>query len=155
MKRFVYTFLLFSLFFGLLGPSALHAQRRYDLPVTFELKRLAWNDTMMFMTLDFRVQEGAEVPSSLADFSGTARWGGCNCYCDSIWDAWPSEVNGQTGSGVLTVQASNSSTFSLGGNISPFAGGGQRQRGALAIKEITDGITRETPFVVPVIYRAN
>lgn len=154
MKRFVYSFLLVSLFASLLGFSNVKAQQRYDLPIDFQIQRLAWNDTMLFMVLDLQVQDGADVPPSLAGFSARGGLSMCSCYCDSIWDAWPSELGGYNGSGTLTIQTSSSSS-SGGGDLNPFAGGRQRQRGALAIKEITDGITRETPFVVPIVYKTN
>ena len=67
-----------------------HAQRLQSRPTDFVIKQISyhiWNDTMLMSLLfDFEVDdEGVMI-------SGRGGLSLCGCYCDSIWDAWPSEV---------------------------------------------------------------
>ena len=122
---FVFTVMIF-------GMNSICAQMQ-SLPVEFALQRMQQNNqdgTMkLLMDIEFAMPGGTATGPGIAYM--------CNCYCDSIWEAWPGEVNNIPGTGTLYFV--NSSDGGVPQGV---------QNGVLGIKMVEGGIERETEFRV-------
>lgn len=116
-----------------------------------------FNDTILFKITDIRtvgndfrylIEFETADPNAVKIKTGTIVMKMCNCYCDSIWDAWPVEVGGLTG-GAATVDYISSS--SGGGGLG--SGLPQRQRGRLNIWQMPGSFSLTEAFQLPVILR--
>ncbi|MEL7532201.1 MAG: hypothetical protein AAFN10_12865, partial [Bacteroidota bacterium] len=133
--------------------SSLQAQSVFNDTILFQINRIktAGNDFRYLMTFQ------AVEPSGVTAKSGTIILSMCNCYCDSLWDAWPSEVNGGPmvgGTATLDYIGGNGGG---GGNIGAGIGSGlpQRQRGRINIWQMPGSFLRPDTFTLPVTIRFN
>ncbi|MEM6801064.1 MAG: hypothetical protein AAF696_06645 [Bacteroidota bacterium] len=127
-----------------------------------------FNDTILFQIsridnipngqryfMEFQTQ--GTGPGNPSIFSGIGVMSMCNCYCDSLWDAWPppredtdSLLRG--GIGVLSYP----STQSSGGGSGIFdSSNGGRQRARLNVIRMPGSFRRQEPFPLQMTYRAN
>lgn len=157
MKRFKYIFLAFSLL--ICFSSFISAQEMRYERVDFKIKKIKqvtgiFNDTILNLKIQFFSQEG----SSLI-FEGVGTLSMCNCYCDSIWDAWPVEVGGGGIPGTATIGLSSSGSGNNIGSsgldgVLPTGSRNGRRRGSFAIDYVEGGILSEgDEFVVPITFR--
>lgn len=87
-------------------------------------------------------------------FKGIGLLSMCSCYCDSIWDAWPTSPPSDSlfgGIGVLTYP----STASSGGDTGLFksSSSGGRQRGRLGVLQMPGSFLRQDPFPLQITYK--
>lgn len=122
----------------------------------------AWNDTMLFSIVQMQIKNNGDrrflmdfqsVAGSTESFSGTIVMNLCGCYCDSIWDSWPSGANTPIPGGKATItymsKGSNSGPSGPLGTGNP----GKPQRGRLNIWKAPGGIERTSAFTVPVVFK--
>ncbi len=109
-----------------------------SVPITFTIKKIKNQEDKgtMKMLFDLRVDE-----DDFYSFTGKGALSMCNCYCDSLWDAWPSGIDNIPGTGTLHF-------FSSGGGSQPELEG--IQTGVLGIREVEGGIDRNTDFNVSI-----
>lgn len=154
MKYFAYIFAGMALL--MLGFNKASAQSVHHHNVTFEIEELRiFNDTIMLIGLRF---QSDPMTAQGLRISGQGTLSLCSCYCDSIWDAWPSNVgpNGILGKGTLSFASTSGSGGAVLFNPATFGqGGNTRHRGTLGMQEVAGGIIRQTEFVLPITFRMN
>ena len=119
-----------------------------------------FNDTIYFNILKTRpttngakylIAYGTEAGST-NNFSGKMVLSMCQCYCDSIWDAWPKTPSDS----IMTGGAATLSHFSSsGGNNSPgplSTDGPGRFRGRLNIWQMPGSFSLSDAFMLPVTF---
>lgn len=106
-----------------------------SVPADFLIKKIINNNNTN--TLKMRLNMQVETSDGLLDAIAVLSM--CNCYCDSIWDAWPTEIGAPGIEGTGTLHYSNN-----GGQGAP----GLPQNGVLGIRMVDGGIDRETDFNV-------
>lgn len=121
-----------------------------------------FNDTILFSIIQMQIKPDGDrkllmtfqsVSGSSQSFSGTIVMNLCACYCDSIWDAWPSGVNDPIPGGEATI--TYMSKGNSGGLSGPLGTGnpGKSQRGRLNIWKAPAGINRTSAFTLPVVFK--
>lgn len=151
MKKIIYilSFLLTSNIF--LGDH-LKSQAVFNDTILFSIRNYKFkpifNDTILNVMMDFQSKVGNE---SNRDFTGIGVLSMCNCYCDSIWDAWPRELGneGFLGTTGTAVMRSTIGSSGLDGVISPI------QRGRITVLREKDGILEENDFYVNFKFKLN
>lgn len=116
--------------------SKLEAQNIESGPVNFVIKKIhnqLFNDTILVRML-LEYEYGSEGES----LTGRAVLNMCSCYCDSIWDAWPS-------SGNVDIPGTGTMHFISDGNPQTPQPLGP-QNGVIGILGVEGGIERETEF---------
>jgi len=142
--KFTRYMLLALVICGGLFTASLEAQTMRYEQVVFRIQKLrVFNDTIMVMRFQF---QSADQSSSNLAIEGVGTLSMCGCYCDSIWDAWPSEV-GNGIEGTATLGFASSSGGGPGGDI--LQAGRRRLQATLGIQQVEGGIIREEEFVVP------
>lgn len=144
MKKLQYT-LMMALLLG--SVASLSAQTQiFNDTIYFQIRQIKQVGNDFKYLMDF---QGADnTPSQ--NLSGVIVLSMCGCYCDSIWDAWPSEIAGGTPPGTATL------SYSSGSGNSPGAfgaGGPGRQRGRLNIWQMPGSFLRDDPFTLPVVLK--
>jgi len=140
MKNIIILFsiTLFHITLNLEG-SQLSAQNVQSAPANFVIKKIKYlnSENKMKLFIDMEVTE-----SEASAFTGIGVLSLCACYCDSIWDAWPSEVGG-----VLNIPGTGTLTYfsETGGN--PDVPGLPRTA-VLGIRSVEGGIERDSDFNV-------
>lgn len=110
-----------------------------SVPVNFIIKKLVLRPeaNRMGMKIDLEAQTTEGI------LSGPGVLSLCYCYCDSIWDAWPSEVGGGIpGTGTMYFLSSGDGGVPDG-----------PQTGVLGIDMVEGGIERETEFRLSMKFR--
>lgn len=121
-----------------------------------------FNDTILFSLNQMQIKPNGDrrfllgfqsVSGSSQSFSGTIVMNMCNCYCDSLWDAWPSEITNPVPGGQATISYMSSGGSS--GPSGPLGAGnpGKPQRGRLNIWKAPAGIDRTSAFTLPVVFK--
>ncbi len=121
-----------------------------------------FNDTIFFSIVQMQIKPDGDrkllmtfqsVSGSSQSFSGNIVMNLCACYCDSIWDAWPSGVNDPIPGGKATI--TYMSKGNTGGLSGPLGTGnpGKSQRGRLNIWKAPAGIDRTSAFTLPVVFK--
>ena len=128
MKHLLFTIVLFT---SLFVTTEVDAQIQ-NYPVNFIIKKLVYNQEAdrirMLLDYDIMTPEG--------QLSGPGTLSMCGCYCDSIWDAWPTEVGGGIpGSGTMYLISDS------GGN--PPTG---IQNGVLRMQQVQGGVFNDTIY---------
>lgn len=152
MRKIKYL-LLFLFIFCFAFPQSLSAQGQ-GLKV--------FNDTILFSIVQMQIKPNGDrrflldfqsVSGATQSFSGTIVMNLCACYCDSIWDAWPTEINNPVPGGQATI--SYMSKGKAGGPSGPLGTGnpGNPQRGRLNIWKAPAGINRTSAFTLPVVFK--
>ena len=101
-------------------------------PVNFIIKRIINNDENARMRMKLEL----DIQTSQGILSGPGVLQMCSCYCDSIWDAWPSGVGtGIEGQGTMYLLSSSEGDIPSGPQV-----------GVLGIQMVEGGIERETEF---------
>ena len=131
-------FVLISGFFMLTSWKVFENNSMVSVPVSFTIKKIKnlEEKNRMKMLFDLRVDE-----SDIYSFTGKGALSMCNCYCDSIWDAWPKTPSDFLGTGTLHFYSSGE------GSQPDFQG---VQTGVLGIREVEGGIERTTDFNVSI-----
>lgn len=122
-----------------------------------------FNDTILFTLNQMQIRPNGDrrflmsfqsVSGSTSSFSGTMVMNLCYCYCDSLWDAWPAEINSPVPGGQATISYLSTSGGS-GGPSGPIGTGnpGKPLRGRINIWKAPAGIDRSSPFTLPVIVK--
>ena len=127
-----------------------------------------FNDTILFKIgridnipngqryfLEFQTQ--GTGPGNPSIFSGIGVLSMCNCYCDSLWDAWPPPRDDSDslltgGIGVISYPSTQSSG---GGSGIYDSSSGGRQRARLNVIQMPGSFRRQEPFPLQMTYREN
>lgn len=144
-KKIIFSLLLIGLGFT----SSLQAQSVFNDTMLFQINRIKTTNNGFRYLMTFQTVE----PSGVQIKTGTIVLSMCNCYCDSLWDAWPSEVVGgpMTGGTATLDYIGGSGGGSIGGGIG--SGLPQRQRGRINIWQMPGSFLRTEPFTLPVMLR--
>lgn len=124
-----------------------------------------FNDTILFQILKIRPANGSDsrylmdfqtAPGSTNNFTGKMVLSMCSCYCDSIWDAWPTPSDSLMAGGTATITYMSSSggpPLGTGGDIGFGTNIPERQRGILNIWQMPGSFLRPDPFSLPVVFK--
>lgn len=127
--------------------ASLNAQSVFNDTILFKITRIKPTGQNFRYLMEFTSYDD----NGIADKTGQIVLNMCGCYCDSLWDAWPTEANGTMTGGGATIDyiSSNSSAGSLGIG----AGVPRPQRGRLNIWQMPGSFLRTEPFSLPVMLR--
>lgn len=150
-KHILIPIALLAFFFSSQGQTQAQTLQYFNVNFDFKRSRI-FNDTMLVFQL--RVEGQSAQGNSLI---GEVVLNLCNCYCDSLWDAWPDcYPNCFTGNGGLEILTPDSFSSSSGGTVPSLPSGGRlKGRGMLAIKRMEGGQELDTPFLLPVSYKVS
>lgn len=98
------------------------------------------------MMFDFQTAQGSQN-----SMTGKIVLSMCRCYCDSLWDEWPADVNDPIPGGTATLEWVSSSSQQNSGPLQP-GNTGKPMRGRLNIWKAPAGIQRNDPFTLPVMF---
>ena len=145
MKSLIYISSLLMFSAGLWSGSS-HAQAVFNDTILFRILKVRPAPNGSRYLMDF---QGAE--SSNSDFTGKMVLSMCNCYCDSLWDAWPAPSDSVMAGGTATLTSmstSNSGNSGGFGNQIP-----NRQRGVLNIWQMPGSFSLTEAFSLPVVFK--
>lgn len=146
MKSILYiiSFLVFS---SGLWSGHTQAQAVFNDTILFQITkiRLAPNGNSSKYLMEFQTAQG-----STNNLTGKMVLSMCNCYCDSIWDAWPAPSDSIMTGGTATLTHMSTSSGNASGSFGlPTS---NRQRGMLNIWQMPGSFIRTDPFSLPAMF---